>query len=151
MQFLNRHILVLGRLFLVIFIVATSGFSVVMTYCTMSDGGACPMASGNDDDQDWSGTCADHTSQQGATHAALSNNYACMLTTVAGGLQTDPTTIEKVSHRQELTKLVVLPAAVPLQMSSLILDRPFSHYSSAGPNVSPPSVEKYVLNATFLI
>jgi hypothetical protein len=70
---------------------------------------------------------------------------------VAGGLQTDPTIFEASSSGQKLTKLVVLPGVVPEQMSSQVLDMQRFYFPPAGLNVSPSSVERYVLTCTFLI
>lgn len=153
MQSLNRHILVLGRLFLAIFIVANSGFSVALTYCAMSDTDACSMATANSDDQNMSGTCDDHASpSQANREVAFSQNDPCMLTTVAGGLQTDPTTVEKQSAaRNVLEKLADLAFDAPVLVSNQLNGQNFSLFSPSTTNVSPPSVEKYVLNATFLI
>ncbi len=143
MQSLDRHIPVIGRLFLVLFFAANSGFSVALSYCTMSKGGddACAMAA----------TCNEHSTPGTSHDVSVGNHFQCMVNTVAGGLQTEPTTVEKHTLNRLITKLAELPVALPVLLSKEVVDQPLTLFSSAGINVSPPSVEKYVLNETFLI
>ncbi len=151
MQFFNRHIVIFGRLFLVVFVLATSGFSIAVSHCTMgsSDAGACTMTGM---EQESSGdVCHDDGIPQTAKGTVAASNAPCMVTTVAGGLQTEPTTFEKESLSRHLAKIDLMPLALPALANAQILEKSFTLFSSAGSNVSPPSVEKYVLNATFLI
>jgi hypothetical protein len=74
-----------------------------------------------------------------------------MAMTVAGGLQTDPTIVEKESTARLHSKVTMLPVFAPDPALSQNLEEPLFLLSSAASNVSLRSVEKYVLNATFRI
>jgi hypothetical protein len=87
-----------------------------------------------------------------AKEAALtSNNASCMQRTIVGGLQTEPKFVEKESTGSHLAKVGTAPDAGTAFASRPDVERPNSFISSATSRVSPPSVEKYVLTASFLI
>ena len=150
MRFIGKHILTLGRLLLVLFLVANSGFTIVLYHCTMrddpdgvsccSDNNACPA-----------GTCANAGPGPSADAMLARSDVPCMAMTVAGGLQTDPTIVEKESTARLHSKVTMLPVFAPDPALSQNLEEPLFLLSSAASNVSLRSVEKYVLNATFRI
>jgi hypothetical protein len=112
---------------------------------------ACPIANKGNSDKDSPATRDHHAMPEPAKGAVVTANERCMVATVAGGLLTEPTTVEKVYIPWEITKIDVVPVAVAVLLNSQDLDIPFILFSAAGLNVSPPSVEKYILNATLLI
>lgn len=79
----------------------------------------------------------------------LKNNMSCCAVTVAGGLNTNPIV---AGNTQPAPLHLELIALLPVSSSSGEQELPThsTFYSFSGA-VSPPSVEKYVLNATFLI
>ncbi len=150
MHFNSRHIAIFGRLLLVLFILANAGFTYILQECNMrgiSDGMACC----DDQAPNSAGACAnvDHDQVRHATVDA--GSAGCMVRIVVGGLQTDPKFVEKEARCLHLWKGDFVPVSTPAVSSSPNVGGPFSLNSSAVFRVSPPSVEKYVLTASFLI
>jgi hypothetical protein len=149
MQILNRHILWVGRLFLVLFFVANAGFTVVERYCTMAlenHGDACT----DDDDACSAATCDHKEAPQSANAPAIMDNMLCHVVSIVGGLQSNPTIVEKESNARTIS-VHLLVAPVPDLTVCLQVDRSPRLFSAASANVLPRSVETYVLNSTFLI
>lgn len=150
MRLINKHILALGRLSLIVFALANTGFTFVLYECTMS-GAADVTACCDDLRTTIAGNCPEMGSPD-PTEATLAANYpSCMVTTVVGGLQTDPKFVEKVSFTPQLTKIGFVPVTLSVLSNGPYLDRPFCLHSSVDTNISPPSVQKYVLTGAFLI
>ncbi len=145
MKFLEPHIVAIGRVLVLMFFLASSGFTVVMYSCTMQDMGCCGTAK-----EEMSGTCTMMDMSQGTNGPSVSSGEKCSSLSIAGGLKTDPTIVEKASthretivdHSEQIVPLFSLPAA---DFNSQI------HPFIASPNLSPPAVEKYVLASTFRI
>jgi hypothetical protein len=74
-----------------------------------------------------------------------------MLTTIVGGLQSHPTTIEKEKMGRQLNLVVIMMGSLSAGTGGQPHNTLLNFSWSAGSNVSPPKVDKYVLNATFLI
>lgn len=77
-------------------------------------------------------------------------DFQCHANTLVGGIMANPAVVEKENKYQQ-TKLSIVVDVISFdcfQTSSLNLS---SLYGQTTANVSPPSVEKYVLNASFLI
>ncbi len=150
MSFTSRHILTLGRLLLVVFILANSGFTLVLYECKMSDAPpqmACcgePIPASSD-------ACGDMGSPKPATANPAAISTPCMVMTIAGGLQTDPKFVEKASIDRQVTKIDFMPVEASAPSNGPKPNGPFCLISTAVSRVSPPSVEKYVLTASFLI
>ena len=145
MNFINRHIFILGRLFAVIFFLASSGFTVVLYHCTMDDMSICAPS---DNCMAGNSEAADH--QQPSEISLTSAGIPCHTVSVAGGLHTDPSIVEKESSAKHIKIEFVLAPTSDSGLTSIV-DQPIQLLSTNTSNVSPPSVEKYVLNATFLI
>jgi len=150
MHSVNKHILALGRLFLVLFFLANTGLTFILYHCTMC-GTADGMACCDHQKPATASHCSDMDSppQTGATLAA--HSASCMVTTVVGGLQTDPKFVEKASFAPQVTKIDFVRVALSASSNGPNVDRPFCLLTSVDSNFSPPSVEKYVLTASFLI
>lgn len=149
MHLLNRHILTLGRLFLVLFFVANSGFTVVERYCTMAienQGKACA----DEDDCCSAATCKDEVAPRPQEAPSLTVSMSCHVVSIAGGLQGDPTIVEKGSNVPYINVPLFLAPDLPLAIYHQA-DRSLHLLSPASVDVSPHSVETYVLNSTFLI
>jgi hypothetical protein len=149
MQFLNRHILAIGRLFLALFFVANSGFTIVQRYCTMAHenhGEACT----DDNDGCSAATCNDEGVPPPATAPAITENMSCHVVSIGGGLPSDTTNVEKESSARHISAPLLL-APIPDLGVIIHVDRSLHHLSPAFANVPLHSVETYVLNSTFLI
>ncbi len=150
MHSVSKHILILGRLLLILFILANTGFTFILYQCAMS-GAADGMACCDDPHPAATGDCSDMDSPQPTDATPVVLNSSCMITSVVGGLQTDPKFVEKVSTTPQLTKIEFVPVTLSALPNGPYVDRPFCLLSSVDSNISPPSVEKYVLTGAFLI
>jgi hypothetical protein len=145
MRSLTRHILIIGRLFVLIFFLANSGFTVVLYHCTMGDMDCCGTS-----DDDMSVACGMMDVPPTSSGPSITSGFNCLSVIIAGGLRTDPTVVEKESAAR-LLKVDLIAAFNPHSALSTGTPQvqPFSPV--AAPDVSPPTVERYVLNSTFLI
>ena len=150
MRFTGKHILVSGRVLLVLFLLANSGFTYVFARCAMSDAPE-KMACCQNQEMSSTGSCVDMNAGQPADEHRVVITAPCMVTTLAGGLQTDPKIVEKPSLDQHLSKVNIAPATTPTLLNAPAPNGPFCIVSSAVSSVSLVSVEKYVLTSTFLI
>jgi hypothetical protein len=98
-----------------------------------------------------SASCEDAAGSQAPFAHAVTVEQQCMMATVAGGSLTEPTIVEKEYNGQQTLKADVLPSAVYDSAIGSRVDLSVFKLSSSRSNFSTPSVEKYVLNATFLI
>ncbi len=155
MRILNNHILAFGRFFLLLFFLGNSGFTAVLYHCTMSTCTTTEEMSGT-------GCCAGMaccTCVSGGETAGLQSSVEhgvtvaqrCLTATLAGGNLTEPTIVEKAFNGQQSFKVDLLAATLYETVIDSGLDLSVSHLASAASKVSKSSVEKYVLNATFLI
>jgi hypothetical protein len=145
MRFLNRHLPTIGRLFVLLFFVANSGFTVVLYHCTMGEMDCCATS-----DDEMSRACCAMDPAQASSGPSITAGINCQSVIIAGGLKTDPTVVEKESVAR-LLKVDVLGTFAPGLALSTVTSRlqPFSLTAVRG--VSPPTVKTYVLNSTFLI
>ena len=145
MRFLNRHILTIGRLFVLLFFVANSGFTVVLYHCTMEKMDCCSAS--NDQMSD---ACGMMDPPQTSSGPSVTANDLCHCVIVAGGVKTDPTVVEKESVVRVI-KVDLAFAFTPNFALSVVssLYQPFS--LTASRIASAPAVDTYVLNSTFLI
>jgi hypothetical protein len=145
MRFPNRHILTIGRLFVLVFFLANSGFTVVLYHCTMEEMDCCSTS-----DEQMSGACSMMDPPQTSSGPAVTSGDNCHSMTIAGGLKTDPTVVEKESVARVI-KMDLVPAFTPDFALSTVFPQVQSFSSAASQNVSTPAVETYILNSTFLI
>jgi hypothetical protein len=94
--------------------------------------------------------CEESARPQTGTEYPLTVGKQCRTATLAGATVADPTILEKTFSGRLLTNCDCLPVPV---LASAITSRPdLSAFHSITPsNISRSSVEKYVLNAAFLI
>ena len=145
MKFIQGHIRAFGGLFAFAFFLASSGFTVVLYHCTMGDMSSCA----------YSDTCMP-TEREAPEHQRPANMLVtpvenlCHTVSIAGGLHTDPSIVEKESSAKHIKVEFVLAPLSDCVCTSL-----FDHLPQLlginTSNVSPPSVETYVLNSSFLI
>ena len=145
MRSLNRHLLTIGRLFVLLFFLANSGFTVVLYHCTMGEMDCCGTS-----DDGMSCGCSMMDPPQISSGPSITAGISCQSLIVAGGLKTDPTVVEKESAAR-LLKVDLVPAFTPdfTSFTTTCQLQPFSLPSLR--DVSPHTVETYVLNSAFLI
>ena len=142
MRSFSGHSISFARLMVLLFVLANSGFTMVMYTCSMGccgDGRICaPAGSGG------------RSSVPHSPIAIAGARLSCMSMTIAGGFHTDPTVVEKKFSARPLHGGVVLAALSDQQ--PVIHSLPSSTLKAfAGRWVVPSSVEKCALNSTFLI
>jgi hypothetical protein len=145
MQFLSRHILTIGRLFLLLFFLGNSGFTVVLYHCTMEDMDCCSAS-----DEKMSCACSMMEPIQSSGGPAVSSGDNCHSMTIAGSLKTDLTVLEKESVTRVI-KLDLVAAVTPKVTLSTVPSQGQLFSSTGSQNASPAAVETYVLNSTFRI
>jgi hypothetical protein len=141
----NRHIRGIGRVLILLFFLANSGFTLVLRHCTT---GMMECRSASDGHMA-SACCMMDPPLTPGDHAFTAGNR-CHSVEVAGGLKTDPTLVEnvRVAH---VTKLDMTGILTP-SLSSSDNSAHFPHVVTTAPHtVSASPVETYVLNETFLI
>lgn len=134
---ITKHIKLLSSAAILLFAFGSSGLTIVLHYCTMPEMACCMNM---DDD-------AGSASSQTGT-AAVQSDMACNSTTLVGGFTTNAGIVDNNKIVQKLT-VDVLPAsdvlANTLTIAASLPVLPFTG------NVSPPSVDKHILNASLLI
>ena len=155
MRLINKHMSALGHLFLLLFFLANSGFTVVLYHCTMAHCAMTDELSGKacctGKDECTTESCEDEAGPQGPVAHPVTVDQRCMTATIAGGNLTEPTIVEKALNSQQILKADQLPTAIFGTAIGSRLNPPAFHLASSASNVFTSSVETYVLNATFLI
>lgn len=137
---ISRHIAVVGWLFLGLFLVGNSGFAFVLHKCVAVQMDCCEKP--NKDSKD---ACMDTPMPIGGP--TFKAPFLCHTNTVVGGLTTKSGLLEKTPIQKETVSTFFMSANVALAPSTITSSSSLSYAI----NTSPPSVEKCVLNATFLI
>lgn len=148
MKLFTQNIALFSRLFVGLFLLANSGFTVVLQQCTMENNQSnqvmecCSISN--------EGGNPAREVQQATLSLATGSQLSCHTTTIVGGLVGTSALLEKESKVQ-LSKLGEWSGNL-LQQTVF---KPISNHSSTlnyfALDVSPPSVEKCVLNSSFLI
>jgi hypothetical protein len=142
MRYISNHILFLGRTVTIVLFLASSGFTTILHNCTMETAACCEPRSGQQHEQ------CDVSLPQ---NIAFQSGQICHSNTVVGGV-TPPAAVLEKDTKSEIKKF-----DTPLVFAALFVhsvhqpECTSSHYSPSADVVFPSSVEKYVLNATFLI
>ncbi len=138
----KRHILVIGRILVLLLFVANSGFTMVLHSCSMSTMACCADA-----------MPAPKAPAPPTSAAALAGSeMPCCTVIVAGGVNTAPVVMEHSSAQnpQKFTATAEVPAITAHADRQAFTSTMLARLSS-GCAVAPCSVERYVLNAVFLI
>ena len=141
MRILSRHIIALSRISLLVIFFASSGFTIVLHTCSMGAASCCAHECCGDD--------CDQPATQNAT-GSVQPAVSCHMSSVIGGLTTDPAVVEKQSKMDVSNNSIAIPVAVQTDrydIDNVLTSTAFRSYEYA----SPPAVEKYVLSASFLI
>ncbi len=124
----------------ILLMVSSSGFTAVLHSCLMAERSCCDQS------------MMLHMPLDRGTHSGipgLKADLSCCAVTLAGGLNTNPIVPgNQHSAPQHLDVLSLLPIA-ECSCTQDVCSR--LTFLASTVSASPPSVEKYVLNATFLI
>lgn len=132
----------LGRLLAIVTFLANSGFTTILHNCTMVSMSCCEAPSETNHKD-----CGEELPSDSAP--SIQSNSVCHTNTIVGGVTTNPAVFEK-SGKSDVKK-VVLTFAVLISPATLSQDFASSSFPAVTSPVFLPSVEKYVLNASFLI
>jgi hypothetical protein len=143
MKHFTKNIVSIGRVVAFLFFIASSGFTTILHICTMEASECCDTsgASGHQ-------ACPNPEMSSPVSSASIQNADDCHINAVAGGLSAIQALLEKDSKTQNVEVLSVL-ASTFVSLAPVNNTSWFTY--SFTESVSPPSVEKYVLNETFLI
>jgi hypothetical protein len=142
MRSIARHAIAFGRVFTLVFFLASSGFTTIMHVCSM-DGCECPDTSGASDHD----ACPNKQEPVPVAGMSIANVDDCHNEVVGGSAVVQALVENDAPARTVEVFSVVIStfvAPAPNNTSS------WFNYSYSE-SVSPSSVEKYVLNDTFLI
>jgi hypothetical protein len=146
----RRHIHIFTLVLLVLFVLANSGFTLVLYHCTMAEnnpGMQCCATEGNAP-----GTgCGDVNSPASGNTLSLYGDGPCRVMSVAGGLRVDPTVLEKHLGDWHPTQVVLLGECFLDAAPVSPLDSFSADSAAEDANAGTSAVETYVLNSTFLI
>ena len=142
-MFQSKHIAALGRILFVLLLVANSGFTMVLHTCLMPEMSCCEPSERNVT----GGDGCDHA--RAVAFAAMP--FLCCQLEIVGGVDSNPISTDRPND-SGVQKLIVvatilhspIAAYTALSLSSTCVSL-FSE--RAGPN----PVDRYILNATFLI
>jgi hypothetical protein len=147
MRSIGKHIPAAGRVLLLLFLMANSGFTMVLYHCTM----CADPAPGCCERLPSSVPLPGDTDSGGPDGSAVARyEEPCMVVTIAGGLLSEPSIVGKAFPLRSGDTVDLLPvaAAEPLDRHDSA-DRTLS--LRVHPDGSPFSVEKCVLNSVFRI
>lgn len=143
MGYISKHILPVSRALALATFLASSGFTTIVHNCTMEVPVCCeaPKETNHKD-------CGE--SVPANKELAVRSNALCHTNTVVGGVTTNPAVLEK-DAKSDVKKLQIAQSILTTSGADFNQPRtPLSSFFSATP-VFLPSVEKYILNSSFLI
>ncbi len=136
------HNKVVGYLAISLFAFGSSGVAFVLQTCSMKSTMECCQSMNEKDSPD----CAKSSLPKGAV--AVQSDASCGTSTLVGGLTTNPGVVEN-NHLVQKATVIVAPVNDVVACAPLLNTAIFAPQFAE--NVSPPSVNKHILNATLLI
>lgn len=138
----TANMVYIGRVVAFLLFVASSGFTTILHVCSMEASECCDTSGAGNHH-----ACTNAEESPPAGGTSVRNADGCHINAVAGGLSAIQALHEKESKGPNVHVLLVLMSTFVSLAPSTIASFTYSHPEV----VSPPSVEKYVLNETFLI
>jgi hypothetical protein len=137
-----RHINLLGSVVAFLFAFGSSGLAVVIHNCTTTTPMQCCQSMSDQTE----GDCSNPIQTSGIP--SFHSDVNCSTSTLVGGLTTNP----GVANNSQLVQKISVVAVPTNDCLSYVptLTSSVSIVAFAG-SISPPSVEKHILNASFLI
>lgn len=143
MKYFSTHILFIARPLVVVTFLASSGLATVLHNCTMVAATCCEApAEINHKNCD--------KRLPANSDLFIQSNAVCHANTVVGGVTTNPAVLDKDGKSELKNPLSFVFAFTSSVEASFQINTSFNRGITAPP-VFLPSVEKYVLNASFLI
>jgi hypothetical protein len=136
-----QHNRLLAILTLIIFLSGSSGFTMVVTTCLMESESCCQIPASMSDNG------CDNPLQK--SEVRVLSDMSCQSTSIVGGLKVDPATSDK-NFKDGSAKLPHVTGLLSSNFASNNFSSPHFLLSSSFVPL-PPSVDRYVLNASFLI
>lgn len=139
---ITRHINLLGSVVAFLFAIGSSGLAVIIHSCAMrSEMPCCQKIS-----DEMGGDCSNPIQTSGIP--SIHSDTNCSTSTVVGGLTTNPGVVDNNQLVQKISSV-----AVPMNACLSCVQTLTSSVSDIANavSISPPTVEKHILNATFLI
>lgn len=143
MGYFSKYALFVSRALALATFLASSGFTAVLHNCTMEDPVCCeaPKEATHKD-------CGE--SLPASKELAVRSDAACHTNTIVGGVTPNLAVLEKDS-KSDVKKLHVAESILTTSIVQLDQLHTSLNLFSNGTPVFLPSVEKYILNASFLI
>lgn len=141
---ISKYLVPLVRTVVLLFFLGNSGFTSIVHLCSMKAAECCDTNIPGDDNM------CQETPVAAPQGEHVQSMLECHTNAVVGGLVDVQALVEKDSG-SKTPSLVVHPVLIPLQLAASLCQAASWFSSTYTSNVSPPSVEKYVLNSTFLI
>ncbi len=142
MRSIARHTIAFGRIFTLVFLLASSGFTTIVHICAMEASECCDTSGTSDHN-----ACPNEQALAPVAGMSIQNVDDCH-NEVVGGSAVVQALVEKDAPEQNVEVLSVVISTFVAPASNNTSSWFKYSYSES---VSPPSVEKYVLNETFLI
>jgi hypothetical protein len=143
MRSIAGHTIAFGRVFTLVFLLASSGFTAILHICAMEASECSDTCGASDHD-----ACPNTQLPLPVAGISIHNVDDCHTNAVVDGFAVVQALVEKDSSAQKVEVFYLLTSTfvspTPSNTSS------WFNYSYLE-RVSPPSVEKYVLNSTLLI
>ena len=146
MRFFSQHTIIAGRILAVLFVLANSGFTTVLRQCTMKSDAlmeCCSIPEKSD------AACSDAV-QKNATSLRIVSQFSCRTITLVGGIASTNALLDRESSNQNNKANACSNHLQQLPLFTICTTHPeiLSQFSET---ISLPSVEKCLLNSTFLI
>ena len=146
MKFFSQHTIIAGRVLAVLFVVANSGFTTVLRQCTMKSDAPieCCNVPGRSDPSSSDGI------QKNASSPSIVNQFSCHTTTIVGGIASTSALLQKEFSKQIANGSDLSAQLQPRATFTSAFDL-ITNSARFAATLSPPSVEKCILNSSFLI
>ena len=146
MKIFTPHMILSGRILAILFILANSGFTAVLRQCTMKSDApmeCCSIPEKSD-------AASRDAVQKNGNSPSIVSQFSCHTTSLVGGIASTSALLQKESAKQNVKGNELCAQLQQNTTSTSTFDHSMNHAHFAA-TLSPPSVEKCVLNSSFLI
>ncbi len=147
MHVMTKKIRFLSRAFLALFVIANSGFTVVLERCTMAENTDSMQCCCGMDPGMCSDACGDTEGSVMKHGPVVEDSLPCRVVAVAGGLQDQPIILEQESTARHLVKSNPVSAHFVSPAPDGMGHTEYVRLSSGFSAVSPPSVGTYLFHS----
>jgi hypothetical protein len=146
MRFFSQHTIIAGRILAILFVLANSGFTTVLRQCTMKSDApmeCCSIPEKSD------ATNRDAV-QKDVNSPSIVGQFSCHTITIVGGIASTNALLQRESSNQNSNANACCNHLQQSTLFKIYTTYPgiLSYFSAT---ISPPTVEKRVLNSSFLI